>query len=200
MKQETVKFIMKVEQRFKLGQVNIFEFDHLIKEWGKLISISCYVEDNQRQTYLKLNQLKLIVLWEKKINGSETSSQLQDFFQYIIQYIDFEIESLSLYTEVQEKAQQTKKTPEMTLYWTASKRSLIELIGALDSAKCINKGKMPTQRIVEHFGEMFDIDLSNYHSEINKMALRKPVNDNDKRAYFLNDLAEKFNRKMLKIE
>lgn len=200
MKQETVKFIAKVEQLFNLGKVSIIEFEHLMREWEKLISMSCYVENNVKQTHINLNQQKLIIKWAKKQYSPGTINQLQDYFQCMIQYVNVELQSLSLHAEIQGNVQGTKETPEKSFYWTTSKRSLIELISALDSAKCINKGNISTQRIVEHFEEMFDVDLTNYHSEISKMASRKPVNDSDNRAYFLNDLAELFNSKMLKIQ
>jgi hypothetical protein len=200
MEQETERFITKVEKLFKLRQVSITEFESLIKEWGQLISVRCYEKDNTKQTYLNLNHLKLTVQWFKQQYCSNKSEHLQDFLQYLIQYISIELQSLTIHPEIKDGTHEIKETQNDAIRWTASKRSLIELICALDEAKCINKGNISTQKIVVHFGELFDVNLDNYYSEINKMALRKPVKDNDQRAYFLNDLVVKFNDKMLNLK
>lgn len=196
MEQETEKFIRKVEQKFKGGQVSITEFERLIKEWGQLIAVSCYEQHNMKQTYLNLNHLKFTVQWFKQQNADK-SGHLQYFLDNMIQYIGVELESLTMYPEIATETPEVNGTQFNTMRWTTNKRSLIELICALKEAECINKGTIPLQKLVEHFGAIFGVDLKNYHQELYKIAARKPQDNSDDRAYFLNALAGKFNEKML---
>jgi hypothetical protein len=197
MKQETERFIIKVEEAFNLGTINISEFEELISEWRQLISDYCYENKNTKQTYLNLNLLKLSVEWFKQQHCFNKSEQLQDFLQYMIQYISVELQSLTIYPEITGRTSDISGSQNNEIHWTASKRSLIELICALHEAKCFNKGNITLQKTVVHFEELLGINLDNYHSELNKMAARKPVNNNNQRAYFIDDLANKFNDKML---
>lgn len=197
MEQKTERFITKVEQKLTLGQVNITEFESLLKEWRNLISACCYEHDNTKQTYLNLNHLKLTVKWFKQQYCTNKSEQLHEFLQYLVQYIKVELQSLTIHPSIENRTSDMKGTQSNEMCWTASKRSLIELICALNEAKCINEGNITLQKAVVHFEELFSINLDNYHSELNKMASRKPLEDNIQRAYFMNNLADKFNDKML---
>ncbi|MCU4176432.1 RteC domain-containing protein [Carboxylicivirga sp. N1Y90] len=192
-------FIGKVEKLFASQRVRFEDFQKLIGEWGELLSNICYNYD-KRQTFLKLNRIKLSVKWYKQQHTSDKSKQLQDFLEYLIQYLSMELESLEIHPYANDEATDIKGTPGKEIRWTINKRSLIELICALHEVGCINKGTITLQKLIEHFGAKFGVDLKNYHPELHKMALRKPKNDNNQRAYFLNTLAYKFNEKMLSLE
>lgn len=198
MKQNTERFISKIEQKFMKGQVSITEFESLMKEWGQLVSVSCYEQQNMKQTYLNLNHLKLTVQWFKHQHCSSKSEQLKEFLKYMVQYLSAELQSLTFYPEEENKTTDISGTQSHQMSWTANKRDLIELIYSLKEAKCINDGKVSLQKSVEHFESVFNIELSNFHAELSKMADRKPLKDNEQRAYFLTDLADRFNDKMLK--
>lgn len=197
MKQETEIFISKVEKTFSEGSIDIRVFDNLMTEWGLIISDSYYERENQRQTYLNLNQLRLKVQWFIQQETNSKKEQFCVFMRCLICYVDVELQSLKEHSEVLEKTTDISGTQSNKISWTTSKRSLIELICALHEAKCINDGNSTLQKTVVLFEEVFSIKLDNYHSEVNRMALRKPIANSDKRAYFLNKLSEGFNNKML---
>ena len=197
MKQNTERFFRKIEQRFEKEQVSIAEFESLMKEWGQLISDYCYVADT-KQTYLNLNHLQLTVQWFKRQNDSSKSEQMKEFLQYMVQYLSIELQSLTIYPDDENRTADIKGTPSHQISWTGRKRDLIELIYSLKEAKCINSGKVSLQQSVVLFESIFNVELNNFHAEITKMAARKPLKDNNQRAYFLNNLADRFNDKMLK--
>jgi hypothetical protein len=198
MKQETERFFTKIEQKFKRGQVSITEFENMINEWRQLIAVSCYEQQNMKQTYLNLNHLKLTVQWFRHQHCSNKCEQLKDFLQYMLQYLNAELQSLAIYSEDVDKPADIKGTQSHQISWTGKKRDLIELIYSLKEAKCINSGKVSLQQSVVLFESIFNVELNNFHAELSKMAARKPLKDNIQRAYFLNDLADRFNDKMLK--
>lgn len=47
--------------------------------------------------------------------------------------------------------------------WTGTKRALVELIYALDTVGCLNKGTLDIKEIVAYFEEMLDIDLGDFY-------------------------------------
>ncbi len=199
MEQKTERFFSDVEQLLK-RQISVSEFENLLEEWEELISVHCFKENNPRQTFLNLHHLRLTVKWFIQQDHTNKSEHLKKFLKYLIKCITVELQSLTMHHATEEEAHENKKTQNDTIRWTANKRSLIELICALDNAKCINEGNISTQKIVVLFSELFDVNLDNYYSEINKIAIRKPLNNKDKRAYFLTELADGFNEKMLKLK
>ena len=193
---ETAKFIAKIERRFNSEPVSISEYEHLMDEWIRIISDRCYVNGDIKQTYLKLNSLKLTVEWYKQQSIPVVNDSLQNFLHSMIQYIKTELYSLKIHSDIGVKTQETKESQHGEISWTDSKRSLIELFSALDYSKSINKGNITTQRLVELFEEKFNINLDNYYSEINRMSSRNPKNDSNSQAYFLSKLTEGFNEKL----
>ena len=47
--------------------------------------------------------------------------------------------------------------------WTGTKRALVELIYALDTVGCLNKGTLDIKEIVAYFEDMLDIDLGDFY-------------------------------------
>lgn len=198
MKQETREYLTKVERLFEAGRIHISMFDDLLDEWSLLIDYICSQNENTKQAYLKLNQLKLSVKWYEQQHSPHQNKQLQDFIQYLIDFVDVEIKSLRLHPEKEGGLSDAKVSKQSELRWAAKKRDLIELICALNELGCINEGKVPFKRQVVLFEEVFKINLGNVHSELFKMTSRKPLNDSLKRAYFISKLSHKFNEKLLK--
>jgi hypothetical protein len=72
-------------------------------------------------------------------------------------YLLSELEALENYACKPE----TASFPKIKLTWTESKTDLIELIYALDTAGCLNNGKVPMTQITAYMEEVFNIDLGN---------------------------------------
>lgn len=198
MKQKTREYLIKVETLLEAGRIHINMFDDLLDEWSILIDGVYSQKQTAKQVYLSLNQLKFTTKWFEKQHCSNKNKQLQDFIHYLVDYVDIEIKGLHLHPEKEMRLGDANQSKKSDLHWTANKRGLIELICALKEVKCINEGKLPFQRLVVLFEEVFNINLGNIHSELNKMSLRKSLDDRLQQAYFMNKLAQKFNHKMLK--
>ncbi len=198
MEQETERFIAKIESLFKFGQVGVSIFQNLIKEWGQLISTWCYEQDNTRQTFLNLNRLKLSIQWFKQ-TCTNKSEVFQNFLQYLIQYIGIELDSIKMLPEETNNLSDISEPEYEELKWTANKRALYELICAIDAVKCINNGNIKLNKLLERFEGFFKINLTQYYTEINKMASRKLLKNNDSQARFLFELISCYDSKMLEI-
>ncbi len=196
MEQKTERFILKVENVFASGRVSITEFESLIKEWRQVILLQCYEDEEVKQIHRNLNHLKITIRWYKKHCCSNKSEHLLKFLRTMIQCINVELRSLKLKSNVRQRTSDIAGTQNNFMTWTANKRALIELISALHSVNCINNGKIKIQHLVELFESIFEINLSNYFSELNKMTVRTPLNNRGLRAYFLSDLVDGFNEKM----
>ena len=195
---ETEKFIAKIERRFNSEPVSISEYERLMDEWVRIISDRCYVNGDTKQTYLKLNGLMLTVDWYKQQSIPSANTNLQNFLDSMIQYTNIELHSLEIHSDMGVKTQETKESQYGEIRWTDNKRSLIELISALDYTKCINNGNITIKSLVVLFEEIFNIKLDNYHSEINRMYSRNPKSNSNKQAYFLSKLTDGFNEKLKK--
>lgn len=60
-----------------------------------------------------------------------------------------------------------------TLVWTDSKVSLIELIYALHTAGCFNRGTLELKELAQTMSEMFNIDLGDFYRTWAEIKLRK---------------------------
>ncbi len=67
-------------------------------------------------------------------------------------------------------------TSQNTLYWTASKAALTELIFALHHTNCFNGGNSDLAQAVRWFENKLEIDLGNYHKSIQEIRNRKSPN------------------------
>lgn len=67
-------------------------------------------------------------------------------------------------------------TAPNTLYWTASKAALTELIFALHHTNCFNAGNADLSQTVRWFENKLEIDLGNYHKSIQEIRNRKSPN------------------------
>lgn len=77
------------------------------------------------------------------------------------------------------------------LRWTGTKRALVELVYALDTCGCLNKGTVDIKEIVAYFEYMFDIDLGDFYHTY--MELKAKTKD---RTGFLSTLKERLLQRM----
>ena len=77
------------------------------------------------------------------------------------------------------------------LRWTGTKRALVELIYALDSCGCLNKGTVDIKEIVAYFEYVFDIDLGDFYHTY--MELKAKTKD---RTGFLSTLKDRLLMRM----
>ncbi len=83
------------------------------------------------------------------------------------------------------------------MVWTGHKRSLLELIYAVNQTSCINDGEVPLKDLVGFFSEVFHVELPDFHSVINRMKERHPRRPIEhSRAFFLEDLLARFEQKL----
>ena len=76
--------------------------------------------------------------------------------------------------------------------WTGKIVHLVELIYALDSCKCIDNGDIKIEDLASYLSMVFGIDIKNCFNTYVDMKKRK----GDSRTYFLDELAEKLNKRM----
>ena len=76
--------------------------------------------------------------------------------------------------------------------WTGTLVSLVELLYALDTNKCINNGKIEIEEFANYLGLVFHIDLKNCYNTYVDMKKRKE----DSRTYFLDALQKDLNQRM----
>ncbi len=177
-------------------------FKQLIKRWRIIVYAQC-TGSNLQENYRNLSHLKLTIQWMEKQSSlpKDKNGLLQSFLCHLVHYIDIELRFLRIhYPETASLSGIDKSEQLETADWTGSKRSLMELICSLGETDCINNGKSSTQKLVVLFEAFFNVSLENYHSEINKMSARKPPVNSESRAYFLQKLAGKFDKKLSQLE
>ena len=72
--------------------------------------------------------------------------------------------------------------------WTGTKRALVELIYALDTVGCLNKGTLDIKEIVAYFEEMLDIDLGDFYHcymELKAKCAWTSRTEHDRLTYFI---------------
>ncbi len=191
---EINKYLNKVQQAFLSGNPHFDTITILITNWKNLLSKICHSQANDVEAYRALLHIKLSLKGYSKFKEPLQNDELRCFIEHLIKYVDVEIKCLS--------APNNNKTKNVLAAhsmaeWTGGKRSLMELICALDSCKCLNNGNISTKELVGVFEGFFGLKLNNYHSEINKMSFRKPPENKDTKAYFLEKLATGFNAKLM---
>lgn len=88
--------------------------------------------------------------------------------------------------------QQAKKS----IHWTGKVVDLVELLYALDTCNCINNGEIGVEELSDRLSEMFGVEIKNCYNVYMNMKYRK----DESRTYFLDELKEKLNRRMVEID
>ncbi len=80
--------------------------------------------------------------------------------------------------------------------WTGKTTDLVELLYALDTCNCINNGEIGVEELADVFSEIFGVEIKNCYNVYMNMKRRK----DDSRTYFLDELREKLNKRMIESD
>lgn len=86
--------------------------------------------------------------------------------------------------------------PAKKLRWTGRATDLVELLYALDTYGCINDGEIGIEELADAFSEILGVEIKNCYNVYMNMKHRK----DDSRTYFLDDLREKMNKRMVESD
>jgi len=82
--------------------------------------------------------------------------------------------------------------------WTDTKVSFVELINALQDARCINNGNTSLKDLFSFLGTVFNIHITDYYRYFTDITHRK--GDDDNRTLFLNKLKAALNNHISKSD
>lgn len=80
--------------------------------------------------------------------------------------------------------------------WTGKIVDLVELLYALDTCNCINNGEIGVEELAEVLSNIFGVEINNCYNIYMNIKCRK----NDSRTYFLDELREKLNKRMVESD
>ncbi|MGJ5641505.1 RteC domain-containing protein [Formosa sp. S-31] len=106
------------------------------------------------------------------------------------QFVSY-IKNLMRDIELQDKSSLSNASLHKSLQWTSSKTALIELIYALHESQVINNGTDDLKALAQIFEQLFELPLDNIYKTYSEIKARKGI-----RARFLEELTERFNRRM----
>ena len=86
--------------------------------------------------------------------------------------------------------------PAKKLCWTGKATDLVELLYALDTCDCINDGEIGVEELADVLSEIFGVEIKNCYNVYMNMKRRK----DDSRTYFLDELREKLNKRMVESD
>ena len=86
--------------------------------------------------------------------------------------------------------------PAKKLRWTGRATDLVELLYALDTYGYINDGEIGIEELADAFSEILGVEIKNCYNVYMNMKHRK----DDSRTYFLDDLREKMNKRMVESD
>lgn len=86
--------------------------------------------------------------------------------------------------------------PAQKLRWTGKAIDLVELLYALDTCDCINNGEIGVEELADALSEIFGVEIKNSYNVYMNMKCRK----DDSRTYFLDELREKLNKRMVESD
>lgn len=86
--------------------------------------------------------------------------------------------------------------PAKKLCWTGKATDLVELLYALDTCDCINDGEIGVEELADVLSEIFRVEIKNCYNVYMNMKRRK----DDSRTYFLDELREKLNKRMVESD
>ena len=90
----------------------------------------------------------------------------------------------------------TLQSKPTKIHWTGKATDLVELLYAFDTCNCINDGEIGVEELADIFSEIFGVEIKNCYNVYMNMKHRK----DDSRTYFLDELREKLNRRMVESD
>ena len=83
--------------------------------------------------------------------------------------------------------------PAKKLRWIGKATDLVELLYTLDTCDWINNGEIGVEELADALSEIFGVEIKNCYNVYMNMKRRK----DDSRTYFLDELREKLNKRMM---
>ncbi len=90
----------------------------------------------------------------------------------------------------------SQSKPAKKFCWTGKIVDLVELLYALDTCNCINNGEIGVEELAEVLSNIFGVEIKNCYNIYMNIKCRK----NDSRTYFLDELREKLNKRMIESD
>ena len=112
----------------------------------------------------------------------------------LLSVIDTELELLKVRMQGLLPALPVK--PAKKLHWTGKATDLVELLYALDTCDCINNGEIGVEELADALSEIFGVEIKNCYNVYMNIKRRK----DDSRTYFLDELREKLNKRMVESD
>ena len=112
----------------------------------------------------------------------------------LLSVIDTELELLKVRMQGLLPALPVK--PAKKLRWTGKATDLVELLYALDTCDCINNGEIGVEELADALSEIFGVEIKNCYNVYMNIKRRK----DDSRTYFLDELREKLNKRMVESD
>ena len=149
-------------------------------------------EENLVSLFRTLNftrfQLRMIV------ESSDITSEVGKNVSELLFVIDTELKLLKMRMQGVLPASQSK--PAKKFCWTGKIVDLVELLYALDTCNCINNGEIGVEELAEVLSNIFGVEIKNCYNIYMNIKCRK----NDSRTYFLDELREKLNKRMIESD
>ena len=151
----------------------------------------CDAEDDAISLFriLRYTRFRLQTLQEKYLMDGEGKNVLE-----LLSVIDTELKLLKMRMQGLLPALSVKPTKK--LHWTGKATDLVELLYALDTCDCINDGEIGVEELADALSEIFGVEIKNCYNVYMNMKRRK----DDSRTYFLNELREKLNTRMVESD
>ena len=161
--------------------------DNLIKEILKLNT-----EENDNIFVLRIlryTRFRLQSLQEKPSSDRAGKNVAE-----LLSVIDTELELLNMRMQGILPALPIKSAKKF--HWTGKVIDLVELLYAFDTCDCINNGEIGVEELADVISEIFGVEIKNCYNVYMNMKNRK----DDSRTYFLDELREKLNRRMVESD
>ena len=158
---------------------------------GEIIKLG-YSEENLVSLFRTLNftRFHLRGMVEKIVITTEMGKNVSE----LLCVIDTEL--LLLRMRMQGLLPALPVRPAKKLRWTGRATDLVELLYALDTYGCINDGEIGIEELADAFSEILGVEIKNCYNVYMNMKHRK----DDSRTYFLDDLREKMNKRMVESD
>lgn len=124
-------------------------------------------------------------------HGRKKLKELSDIIAIEQELLDMRIKGLLPTVQATPATTSAKK-----FRWTGKAIDLVELLYALDTCDCINNGEIGVEELADALSEIFGVEMKNCYNVYMNMKRRK----DDSRTYFLDELREKLNRRMVESD
>lgn len=150
----------------KLAKIKDFK-----KEHKDLYNYLKFERKSLDELYFLLEKNKDVSHVPKKYLDDSVQYGMSTYYSNLVSKINYYRLKEAYFKEELNKIQNIKNGVEVKneenifpkLIWTSSKRSILELLKALEASKVINNGDVSLQTLVDVFGKVLNIDLKNHY-------------------------------------